>query len=304
MIFNIESLDFLLDEIYHLIDTKGFGDLFLERIEPFILKDKIKNQVLAPTTLNLLIEFYTSKNKIYNLSQLLLHLNLKCLNCELIKKISLQYDYYSTIIYIYTNALNDYFYPLLIMYEKFNSLFVKNNNNNDNIFMEIINDKYNKIPNKYETLEKTKEYLGYKIFWYINISIKGQKYPNFNELIDERTYFDIIVVFFIFYTNALNLRLFDSYTYFLILENFFTDKNILYIIKQINKNLILDIQKRKKIQLFNKKDNVNIDLESIIINGIYRVQNNNFFDKYDLSFFIIKICNQIERYFWNTFENN
>ena len=291
---NIESLDFLLDEIYHLIDTKGFGDLFLERIEPFILKDKIKNQVLAPTTLNLLIEFYTSKNKIYNLSQLLLHLNLKCLNCELIKKISLQYDYYSTIIYIYTNALNDYFYPLLIMYEKFNSLFVKNNNNNDNTFMEIINDKYNKIPNKYETLEKTKEYLGYKIFWYINISIKGQKYPNFNELIDERTYFDIIVVFFIFYTNALNLRLFDSYTYFLILENFFTDKNILYIIKQINKNLILDIQKRKKIQLFNKKDNANIDLESIIINGIYRVQNNNFFDKYDLSFFIIKICNQIE----------
>ena len=291
---NIESLDFLLDEIYHLIDTKGFGDLFLERIEPFILKDKIKNQVLAPTTLNLLIEFYTSKNKIYNLSQLLLHLNLKCLNCELIKKISLQYEYYSTIIYIYTNALNDYFYPLLIMYEKFNSLFVKNNNNNDNTFMEIINDKYNKIPNKYETLEKTKEYLGYKIFWYINISIKGQKYPNFNELIDERTYFDIIVVFFIFYTNALNLRLFDSYTYFLILENFFTDKNILYIIKQINKNLILDIQKRKKIQLFNKKDNVNIDLESIIINGIYRVQNNNFFDKYDLSFFIIKICNQIE----------
>ena len=290
---NIEDLDFLLDEIYHLIDTKGFGDLFLERIEPFILKDKIKNQILAPTTLNLLIEFYTNKNKIYNLSQLLLHLNLKCLNCELIKKISLQYDYYSTIIYIYTNALNDYFYPLVLMYGKFSSSFNKKIND-EKTFMNIINDVNNKIPNKYENLEKTNEYLGYKIFWYINICIKGQKYPTFNELIDEQNYFDIIIVFFIFYSNAANLRLFDSFTYFLILENFFTDKNILYIIKQINKKLILKIQKRKNIQLFSQKDNVDLDLQSILLNGIYKIQNNNFFDKYDLSFFIIKICTKIE----------
>ena len=294
---NIEALDFLLDEIYHLIDTKGFGDLFLERIEPFILKDKIKNQILAPTTLNLLIEFYTNKNKVYNLSQLLLHLNLKCLNCELIKKISLQYDYFSTIIYIYTNSLNDYFYPLVIMYERFNQLFIKNSNNNsneENTFMKIINDEHNKIINKYETLEKTTEYLGYKIFWYINICIKGQKYPNFNELIDERTYFDIIIVFFIFYSNANNLRVFDSFTYFFILENFFSDKNILQIIKQINKKIIIDVQRRKNIQLFNNKDNIDINLESIIVNGIYKIQMNNFYDKYDLSYFIIKICNIIQ----------
>ena len=292
---NIESLDFLLDELYHLIDMKGFGDLILEKIEPFILKDKIKNQILAPTTLNLLIEFYTNKNKIYNLSQLLLHLNLKSLNCELIKKISLQYEYFSNLIYIYTNALNDYFYPLVIMYEKFNKLINDKNTyiDDQNLFMDIINDINNKIPNKYENFEKTKEYLGYKIYWYINICIKGQKYPNFNELIDERTYFDLIIVFFIFFSNAISLRMFDSYTYFLILENFFLDKNILYIIKKINKKLILDIQKRKNIQLFNKKDKIDIDLESILT-GIYRNYSNNFYDKYDLSFFIIKICNIIE----------
>ena len=293
---NIESLDFLLDELYHLIDVRGFGDLILEKIEPFILKDKIKNQILAPTTLNLLIEFYTNKNKIYNLSQLLLHLNIKCLNCELIKKISLQYDYFSTLIYIYTNALNDYFYPLIIMYEKFNKLINNKSNINTeekNLFIDIINDINNKISNKYEKFEKTKEYLGYKIFWYINLCIKGQKYPNFNELIEESIYYDLIIVFFIFFSNAISLRMFDSYTYFLILETFFLDKNILYIIKQINKKLILDIQKRKNIQLFNKKDKVDIDLEFILL-GIYRNNNPNFYDKFDLSFFIIKICKKIE----------
>ena len=291
---NIEALDFLLEEIYHLIDSKGFGDIFLERFEPFILKDKIKNQVLTTTILDSLIEFYANKDRIYNLSQLLLHLNLKCLNCDLIKKISLQYDFFSTLIYIYTNALNDYFYPLVIMYNKFNSMFNKNNTNEEITFMDLINDIDNKISNKFEKLEKTTEYLGYKIFWYINICIKGQKYPNFNELIDEHEYSDIMIVFFIFYSNANTLRQFDSYTYFLILEKFFLDKNILKLIKKIDKNIILDVQKRKNIQLFNNKDNIDINLEYILINGIYKIQMNNFYDKYDLSVFIIKICTQVE----------
>ena len=86
---NIEELDYLLKDIYNIINIKGFGDLFLERFEPFILKDKIKNQILSSSTLQTLIEFYVNKNKIYNLSQSLLHLNVKCLKHKLIKDISL-----------------------------------------------------------------------------------------------------------------------------------------------------------------------------------------------------------------------
>ena len=292
---NIEELDYLLHDIYNIINMKGFGDLFLEKFEPFILKDKIKYQVLSSSTLQSLIEFYVNKNKIYNLSQAILHLNIKCLKYKLIKNIALQYNFFSVIIFIYTNASNDYFYPLLLMYKKFSSYLNDNNNNSEKQFMEIINDSNNKIENKYETFENTKEYLGYKIFWYINICIKGQKYPSFNELIDENTYYDIIIVFFIFYTNALNLRIFDSYTYFLILENFFSDKNVLFIIKNINEKIINDVQTRKNIQLFTNNENTNINLETII-NGIYKTQNKNniFFDKFDLSYFIIKICTKIE----------
>ena len=292
---NIEELDFLLHDIYNIINQKGFGDLFLERVEPFILKDKIKNQVLSSSTLQSLIEFYVNKNKIYHLSQSLLHLNIKCIKNKLIKEISLQYDFFSTIIYICTNSLNDYFYPLHLMYKKFTSL-LNDSNNNDEEFMKIINDVDNKMKNKYEKFENTKEYLGYKIFWYINICIKGQKYPNFNELIDEKTYNDIIIVFFIFYSNALNLRIFDSFTYFLVLENFFSDKNTLFIIKTINEEIIKDVQKRKNIQLFDNNENTNVDLEKIINNGIYKTPNktNIFFDKFDLSFFIIKISTKIQ----------
>ena len=287
---NIEELDFLLRDIYNIINIKGFGDLFLEKFEPFILKDKIKNQILSNSTLQLLIEFYVNNGKIYNLSQALLHLNIKCLNHKLIKDIALQYNFFSLIIYICTNSLNDYFYPLLLMNKRFITLMNEPNNNKDGQFMKIINDFDNKIKNKYETFESMREYLGYKIFWYINICIKGQKYPTFNELIDEKTFSDIIIVFFIFYSNEINLRLFDSYTYFLILEKFFSDKNILFIIKTINENIIKDVQKRKNIQLFNNNADTSIDLETII-NGIYKAQikNNIFFDKYDLSFFIIKI---------------
>ena len=61
---NIEEIDFLLHDIYNIINIKGFGDLFLEKFEPFILKDKIKNQVLSSSTLQSLIEFYVNQNKI------------------------------------------------------------------------------------------------------------------------------------------------------------------------------------------------------------------------------------------------
>ena len=293
---NIEALDFLLDDIQRLIDTKGFGDLFLEKIEPFVLKDKIKDQILAPTTLNALIEFYSDKGKIYDLSQLLPHLHIKCLDCELIRKVSIQYDFFSTLIYIYTNAKNDFFTPLILMNNKFNTM--ANDKNITNLFMEIILGK--KIDNfqekikAYENFEKTKEYLGFKIFWYVYICLKGQKYPKFNELIDDTTYQDIIAVLFIFYCDASNLRLFDSYTYFNILEIFFSDKNILRLIKQINKNNLIAIQKKNNIQLFSNNDNMDINIVTIITNGLYKIQNNDFYDKFDLSFFIIKICIYLE----------
>ena len=293
---NIEALDFLLDDIQRLIDTKGFGDLFLEKIEPFILKDKIKDQILAPTTLNTLIEFYTNQGKIYDLSQLLPHLHIKCLDCELIRKVSVQYDFFSTLIYIYTNSKNDYFTPLILMNNKFNTMV--NENNINNLFMDVISGKTIEIFNEkikiYENFEKTKEYLGFKIFWYLYICLKGQKYPKFNELIDDDTYSDIITVLFIFYCDASNLRLFDSYTYFNILEIFFSDKNILNLIKKINRNNLIQIQNKNNIQLFTNNDNMDINIVTIITNGLYKIQNKSFYDKFDLSFFIIKICIYLE----------
>ena len=79
------------------------------------------------------------------------------------------------------------------------------------------------------------------------------------------------------------------------MENFFNDKNVLFIIKKINEKIINDVQKRKNIQLFSNNEKTNINLETII-NGIYKTQNKNkfFFDKFDLSYFIIKICTKIE----------
>ena len=36
----------------------------MEKFEPLILKDKIKNQVLSSSTLQSLVEFYVNQNKI------------------------------------------------------------------------------------------------------------------------------------------------------------------------------------------------------------------------------------------------
>ena len=62
--------------------------------------------------------------------------------------------------------------------------------------------------------------------------------------------------------------------------------------------MALSVSKQKvcKETIYVKKHNTSMySLEEIITNGIYKTQNKNniFFDKFDLTFFIIKICTKI-----------
>ena len=48
---NIESIDFLLNNIRNMLENKGKGNLFFEKLEPFILKNKLVEQYIDQSTL-------------------------------------------------------------------------------------------------------------------------------------------------------------------------------------------------------------------------------------------------------------
>ena len=59
----IGSVEFLLNDLQPIFDNKGFGDLFIERLEPFILCDRIINEKLQQFTITKIIALYEKKKQ-------------------------------------------------------------------------------------------------------------------------------------------------------------------------------------------------------------------------------------------------
>ena len=74
---------------------------------------------------------------------------------------------------------NDKFYPIEKIYEN----FIKAENIQKDKFINYQN-AINIIPK--EDLIKSKQYLGHKLFWYINLCIEGNKFPKNDEKIKEK----------------------------------------------------------------------------------------------------------------------
>ena len=100
----IGAVDFLLNDLQAIFDHKGFGDLFIEKLEPFILCDKIINEKLQQFTITKIIDLY-EKKKLYNvLSNILVHLDIKSIDIDSVKLLCNEKNLITPLIYIYTNG--------------------------------------------------------------------------------------------------------------------------------------------------------------------------------------------------------
>ena len=59
----IESIQFLLYELQNIFQIKGFGDLFIENLEPFILCDKFINHKVEENTIMKIKSLYEKKKE-------------------------------------------------------------------------------------------------------------------------------------------------------------------------------------------------------------------------------------------------
>ena len=246
----INSIDYLLKDVEPTFSKYGKEDLFYKLLEPFIFNDLFYNENIGIEALTSLYGAYKIKEETALLSHLLIHINLKCLNNFMIKKISVQENLFDLIIYIFSNGstCEDFFLPITKMFE----YFKKNNNSKYEIKEESKEDNDNKFYSYYDLyitkgleginqMEKTKEYIGHKLLWYIDMCIRGNKFSSDIDLIrfrvDSKEYIKFIayIYFWILHEDVfLTLLKFDSYTLFSILNYFFTEKNITNIIKNFD----------------------------------------------------------------------
>ena len=105
----IESIQFLLYELQNIFQIKGFGDLFIENLEPFILCDKFINHKVEENTIMKIKSLYEKKKEYNTLSKILVHLDIKSIDIQSLKELCNDKNMINPLIYISTNGKDEVF---------------------------------------------------------------------------------------------------------------------------------------------------------------------------------------------------
>ena len=245
----IDSVDYLLDKILKIYESKKYKDIFLSKLEPFILCNKmIKFEIPEEVILDL-IKLYESKKKFDTLSQLLLHININSLDVPSVKQKIENLFLTTPLIYICVNGKSqDYFEPVLRIYEKFISSteipdFVS--------YEDLLTSKKLSL----KEIQASRQYLGHKLFWYIKKSLTGKKFPNYNENMDREMYHKAIskIVYWLLSDEVLyNLIFFETKTYFEIFTYVLSNEELIEVLEDNND---IDEKKQEAFEIIKKKGN-------------------------------------------------
>ena len=306
---SLHTVNYLF-EIIKEIESKekvNLLNLFIKNLEPFIIKNKLRIEILSQNFLNEILNYYSKKeiesnsHKMYNLSLIIYHLNIDCLkNNNKVKEICDNCHFFNAIIYIYNCGFVNFIYPFEQLFKfflvakelKFED---KNNLSSTNFYNNDLIKSYEK-----ETFELSKEYIGHKLLWYINLCLEGKLYPTFEKIPPEQYNLIIPQIFkcIIKYEVIIELIKFDSFTFFKVFKNFFTEERSFNLLMSIPKNEITDIIE-KYINI--PSSNIKIQSEKYFIFNklIYQIMGiceliENKIIKYDEHLFIIRISKIID----------
>lgn len=226
----INNFDLLMTELQPMFDAKNYGEIFIERLEPFILCDKIDQHQLGNLTISKIIDIYIKKSNYQILSQILIHLDIKSIDEDNIKEVCFQNHLITPLIYIYMNGKEeDYFSPIHKIFE----IYLKMPEfplTDFGSYTEYL--KHNGI-NK---LEQSKPYIGHKLLWYINMCFNGDRFLSNTKIQSDKhaRLVNRIVSWMIQQDIFETLLEFDSYSLFYLLNRVFLEEKLSSIIDSPN----------------------------------------------------------------------
>ena len=325
----IKDVNYLLKNVEETFKAKGKIDLFYKLLEPFIFNDLLSQEELSEDSLIALFTTYKGNNELSLLSHLFSHFNLNSLSNSTIKKIAFKEHLFSIMILIYSNSKNweDYFLPVAKMYKVFETN-IKKEEMKYKSYMEMCESNSIKDINN---IELSTEYIGHKLLWYIDMTLKGNKFSlgmdvnllKFDTKSEEYKNFIANLFYWILQDDVfINLMKFDSYSFFNIISGFINDSNVFKIIKhydfkKINPNLLEQLKEEKdsfflsknSTEISNSNDSIektliklerngkeiNYNNPNSVINTIIIPlvdKNKSFFTEIDFSLFLIKYASK------------
>jgi len=245
----IKAFEYLLKDVETTFSTYGKGDLFYKLFESFIFNDNLLEEEIGVDALTSFFGAYKIKNELVLLSHLFTHINIKSLNNFMIKKLAVKENLFNLIIFIFSNGdcSEDFFLPISKMYnayikglEKASKDKEENKEKDEHKYYSYYNLYVKRGIKGINEMEKSKEYIGHKLLWYIQMCLKGNKYASGTEVdllkfqmgSDNYKKFVAYIYFWILQENIFKTFLdFDSYSLFSVLSFFFIEPKIMKIIK-------------------------------------------------------------------------
>lgn len=287
------DLEYLLNTLQPLFDSKGFGDIFINKLEPFILNDSRLTSHLQTMTTSKIIDSYIKTKKIIPLNQILLHLDVNSMNVEIVKEYCRKYELFTPYIYIntYNSISEDYITPLNYLWEKSKEAeFIKDFKE----YSEYIETIGIKTLNP-DQITKSKNYLLHKILFYLNLCFKCKKLKgdSISPNIQSKVIFEILKWLFLDDVERIDILIgFDSKSFFIMFENVFKEEKTKKIIDDLNKN----VEFYKEIQRMsqdNPNANMIFSLSSLLEYLITRSKQLRISLRYVYDF-VIKISNSFD----------
>ena len=247
----VKEIDYLFKNAEKSFRNKGKSDLFYQLLEPFIFNDLLNTDEIAEESLISLYTTYKGNKNLPILQHLFTHINFKSLLSTTIKKIAFKENLFSLMILIFSNekGIENLFLPIAKMYK----VFEEKIKNTENLEYSSYVDTYGNDNIKGITkMEDSIEYIGHKLLWYIDMSIKGNKFSlgmdanllKFDTSSKDYQSFIALIYYWILQEDVFtNLLRFDSYSFLNIIGYFLTDQLLLNIIKnydftEFNKEMI------------------------------------------------------------------
>jgi vacuolar protein sorting-associated protein 8 len=108
---SMDDTEFLFDEVYQWYEDHSQEGLFLELVEPHILRGIVHS--MPPTAVKALINHYTAKGSDSRLEELLCLLDTSTMDIDQVTTLCKQYHLFDAYIYVWNRALLDYTTPLV-----------------------------------------------------------------------------------------------------------------------------------------------------------------------------------------------
>ena len=272
----IEAVEFLLSNIEPLFEEKEYSVLFVEKLIPFVLRDKLKDMILSKDLILNLLDLYYRNGKQDYLSQMLLHFNIKSLDSADIRDKLEKMNLTIPLAYLYINGESqDYLEPLQKMFEYFcykansSKILIENEENNSVNYSNVLNNKLINL----EDILNCKEYAGHRILWYIRWILSGKKFPDEQNIIELNIFEKLVpkITYWLLNERVISEFLnFDPKYYFMIYKNIFSSKkNVDFLTNYANDSKIKISTLASLLTTVNSISKLNDIYPSSLINYMY-----------------------------------